>query len=371
MNFDFSEVLRRLGAGAAFTIINAARSAGDYLFASLLPEIPQPTYDAKSGNMTIRSTMAGLVGMDSPYPPTGVIESSTFNEATAKIANEVPLPEQAIRQLQAIIQSTNGRTLVTNEFLTTEALNFLNKVIVQPHLDTAEYLRGEALVYGALDWTYNQKRLQVTYGIPAANILANRTGTAAYAGTASSFWADMMSLRKVLRYNVRAFIAHPDTIDVILSNTANAVRVVAQNGSSFNVQRYVTIGGNTVPSSDARETITLIGYDKEGEILDPTAPGTTIKMPFMPRGKVLAVGNNSDNGYRVGEGATPNPLDAQRLGYTHLAPTVEGGGRMGRWAELDVPADRPWSIRGRGVTNLIPVIEAPAKIAVASTDMPA
>lgn len=368
MNFDFSAVLAKLGTDAAVTIANAARPAGDYLFASLLPEINRPTYDAKSASMTIRSTMAGLVGMDAPYPPTGVIEASTFNEQIAKVANWVPLSEQALRELQAIVQA-GGVVNPTTDFLQTEVLNFLNKVIVQPHLDTAEYMRGEALVAGALTWTFNKKTLNVSYGVPAANLLTARTGNDGYGGSTSKFWEDMKLLRTRLKNNVRAYIAHPTTIDMIIANSVNSIQVAAQNGLTFSLKRYVTIGGNTVVSSDARESLVLIGYDKEGEILDPTNPGTTIKVPFMSTGKLLAVGNNTDAGYRVGQGATVNPLDAQRLGYTHIGPTVEGGGKMGRWSRLRTPDQRPWSIEGEGVTNLLPVIEAPDKIAVATTDM--
>lgn len=372
MNFDFTEVLRRLGADAAFIIANKARAAGDYVFATLLPERLLPTYDAKSGNMTVRSTMAGMVGMDSIYPPTGVVESSTFNEQTVKIANNVTLPEAAIRQLQQLLQTLQGRgTQATLDLLQTEVLNFLNKVVIQPHLDTREYLRGEALVLGAIDWTFNAKRLQVDYGIPAANKTTHRVGNDAYHGTASKFWEDIRKANSLLRYNVRARIAHPETIDAILANSANAIQVTAQEGSRFQVRRFVTINGQNVLSSDARESVTLIGYDKEGEVLDPANPGQTIKIPFMPKGKILTVAENADNGYRVGQGATDNPLNDLELGYTHLAPTVEGGGRMGMWSRVDTPDERRWQLRGEGVTNVLPVIEAPAKIVINSTDMPA
>lgn len=371
MNFEFTEVLRRLGAGAAFIIANSARAAGDYLFATLLPERDRATYDAKSGNMSIRATMAGLVGMDSPYPPTGIVEATTFAEQTAKIANEVTLTEAAIRELQTLLQSLRDRGVVTVEFLQQEALNFLDKVVIQPHLDTREYLRGEALVFGAIDWTMNKKRLQVDYGIPAGNMLPARAGADAYDGASSKFWNDIRAANRLLRYGVRARIAHPETIDMILSNPANGVEVVGQDGSTFQIRRFIEINGQNMRSSDARDAVTLIGYDKEGEILDPGNPGQTIKVPFMPRGKILSVARNQNDGYQVGQGATANPDNDLELGYTHVGPTVEGGGRPGMWADLDVPADRPWQLRGRGAQNVLPVIEAPKKIVVASTAMPA
>jgi hypothetical protein len=87
MNLDFIAVLTALGANAAFRIMNAARPPANYLFATFLPERPKPTYTAKAGAMTIRPTMAGLVGMDSPYPPSAIVDASTFVEQIAKLAN--------------------------------------------------------------------------------------------------------------------------------------------------------------------------------------------------------------------------------------------------------------------------------------------
>lgn len=370
MHMNFAEVLKALGADAAFTIANAARPTPDYLFATLLPERPMPTYDAKSGTMTVRSTMAGMVGMDSKFPPSGIVEASTFSEGTAKIANEVTLPEAAIRELQQLLMAVRAGGGVSVD-MTAEALNFLDKVVLQPHMDTAEWLRAQALVTGAISWTFNKKVLSVDYGVPAANLLTNRTGNDAYDGSASKFWTDIRALQSALRYNVRAFIAHPDTIDVILANTVNSLAVVSQSGNVWTFRRYVSINSQNVFSSDSRDTVSIIAYDKEGEVYDAANDGTTVKIPFMPTGKILAVGNNTDSGYRVGQGSTPDPLDQLALGYTHIAPTVEGGGVPGRWADLKVPDDMPMQLRGRAVSNLLPVIEAPAKIAVASTDMPA
>lgn len=365
--FNFSEVLAALGPNAAFVIANAARSAGDYLFATLLPERPMPTYDVRSGNMTIRATMAGLVGMDSPFPPTGLAEASTFNEQTAKIANHVQLPEQAIRQLQSLLMAVRAGTGGVNVNMTQEAVNFLNKVVIQPHLDTMEYLRGAALVRGDIDWTFGNVRLQVDYGVPSANKLAKRTGTAAWDSTASKFWDDVRALRRALHGNMQAMIVHVDTLDAILNNDANKLNIVAQDGQRVTVRKYV--GTTERPSTDARDTVTLIAYDREGEILDPANPGKTIKLPFMAKKKILAIGAADPSGYRVGQGATDNPTDALAIGYTHLGPTTEGGGAPGRWARLYVPENLPMQLHGQGVTNGLPVIENPSKIAVAESEI--
>lgn len=374
MFLNFNEAIASLGEGAAFTVANTARPMGDYLFNTLLPEQNRPSYSVESGTMTVRATMAGLVAMDSPYPPSGMVEASTFNENTAKIGNEVVLSEQALRHLQDYMLRAGLNANTSIETLAEEALNFLNKVVIQPHLDTMEWLRGQALVHGAIDWTFGQKRLLVDYGIPTANLLAARAGADGYGGATSQFWADLRLLRRRLKGNIRAIIAHSETIDMIRYNDANGLYVVGEQGSAITFRRWArNNAGATQPgvaSADASDTVTMIAYDKEGEMLNPADPSTTVVIPFMPRGKLLAVGNNTRNGYTPGQGSVDEDPDAARsLGYTHIAPTVEGGGRQGRWAELFTPERQPYQLNGRGVTNGLPVIEAPDKVAVATTEM--
>lgn len=372
MDFTFLQALADLRPDGAFRIANEARAPGDYLFATLLPNQNRADYSVETGNMTIRTTMAGLVGMDSPYPEVGTTETSEFSEKTAKIAAHSALTEKDLREMQALLMrlAVNGGD--TTAFIRDTVLNFLNKVIIQSMLDTEEWLRAQALVNGAIDWTFNGKRLEVDYGVPAANFLDARTSTAAYDDSASVFWSDIRLLRRALKGDVRAFIAHPDTIDAIRYNPVNAIAVVG-DGDGFSgpiTFRKTTNNGADFPQ-DTTDTVQIIAYQNEGEVFDPANPGRTLKLPFMPTGKILAVGNNRAPGFRVGEGATPDPDAATSLGYTHIAPTTEGGGTPGRWAQLYTPENLPMQLHGRGAENLLPVLEAPSKIAVATTEMPA
>jgi hypothetical protein len=321
--------------------------------------------------MTVRATMAGLVGMDSPFPPGGVVNLSTLLEETAKIAIEVALNEKTLREIQAMLMRLALSGGGTSEALANEALNFLEKVILQAHMDRSEWLRAQALVNGAINWEHNGKTLTVDYGIPDDNMLTERTGNDAYGGSTSQFWTDVRTAQRLLRFNLQAIIMNPLTLDTIIYNDANSAQIISQTDSVFRIQRLRDIGGNTVTSTEARDTIALISYDREGEVLDLTKPGQTVKVPFMPAGKVLFVGGGGRSGYRVGEGSTDDPNAELALGYHHLAPTVEGQGRPGRWAELYTPQGAPYSLHGRGASNELPVIEAPQKIVVATTEMPA
>lgn len=368
MHLDFGEALQALGPDAAVRLAREMTPPARYQFNQLLPERALPGYVAEYGNMTIRSTMAGLVGMDSPYPPGGYVEASEFIEKLAKVANEVTLNEKTQRMLQERVNYLRLSGQTATRALAEEVLNFINKVILQPHFDTAEWLRGQALVKGAISWTFGGTKLSVDYGVPAGNKLTNRTGTASYGGTESKFWDDVRQARKLLRYNLRGVWAHPETIDLIISNPANSLAIISQSGFDVTVQRRVQRNGLDVAADDVRDTLTLVSYDTEGEVYDPSNKKTQI-VDFMPRGKLLFVGQNTRSEYRVGEGSTPDPEAERALGYTHLGPTVEGGGAPGRWADVFTPERKRYQLVGQGVTNLLPVIEAPQKIVIASTNM--
>lgn len=373
MQINFREVIAALPGGPTRVVqlANEARPPANYLYNTILPERPEPGWDVRAASMVIRATMAGLVGMDSPYPPGGAGDSSSFNERLAKIAIHVPLSEEQLRHISDLITFLGGQgTARAKEAIAEEVLNFFDKVIVQAQMDRSEWLRGQCLSTGALNWTYNGKTLLVSYGVPAANFLAARTGAFAYAGATSGFWADIRSLQRKLG-TVRAFIVGPDLAEDIINNTANNLTVGASTDTTLTVQKRVAgAGGGTENSSDARDRITLIKYAEEGEILDLATPGKTVKVPFHPRTKLIAIGANGTRGYRPGQGSTPDPQNGVELGYHKLGPTIEGGS-LGRWGQVFTPENEPWSLHGRGASNELPVLLAPEKVAVATSDVSA
>jgi hypothetical protein len=372
MNLNFQAAITALGGvEGVFRLINEARPPARLLLNTLLPERLMSSYHVDGGSMTVRATMPGLVGMDSPYPPGGLVEISTFLEQSAKIANHVTLGEATLRHLQDFIMRLGMNGGNTNEALANQTLNFFNKVVMQPHFDVFEWLRGQALTYGKIDWTFNKKRWLVDYGFPAANFLTPRTGNDGYGGSASKFWADVALLRRRLKNDVRVILAHVDTVEMARYNTVN--QMVAEggnNGGAVTFRRWVNNGANFTLDV-ANDAVTIVGYGDEGEIINPANPETTIVVPFIERGKLVAIGNNVNNGFVVGAGSSPDAdeLAQGALGYTHIAPTVEGDGRPGRWGDMFTPEFEPWSIHSRAVTNGVPVIEAYTKVAVATTDM--
>lgn len=367
MYLDFRAAIAALGGQeAVFKIANTARASGDYLFNTLLPERNMSSYQVDSGSMIVRATMVGMVGMDSPYPPSGIVDMRTFLENTAKFANDVALNEATLRHLQDMMMRLAASGGNTPEALAQEALNFLDRVVIQPHLDRMEWLRGQALVFGAINWIFNGKHLDVNYGIPAANLLPARAAGDGYGGATSKLWEDVRLLRKAVRG--AKIIAHPDTIDMARYNAVNNLVTIAESNNTITFRRAVNAA--QALSVDTADNITFILYDKEGEVLNPANPSVTTLLPFMERGKLLAVGPNASQGYQPGQGSLDDDPDAAlALGYTHIAPTIEGKGQPGRWARIFTPEEQPWMIRGQGVTNGIPVLQASDKVAVATTAM--
>lgn len=371
MDLNFSEAIQALGGEAGFReIANEARPDSAYLFNTLLPEVGSPSYDVKSGNLTIRSTMAGLSATSSPYPKGGFVESSTFMKESAKIANEVEMQEETQRRLHDMVLRLMGNNSPTSDFIQGEVLNFFDKLILQPHLDTMEYLRGQALTLGKIDWTFNKQKLTVDYGVKSDHLLTNRTGNDAYSGSASKFWADVRTAMSLLRWNVATVIMHSSTLDDIILNDVNKIQVEQLGEGRWRLRKLIEDGsGRLRDNGDARNVVEVVTYDLEAEVMDLSDTTQTIKIPFLSPGKIIMTGRASRNSYRVGEGSTDNPDNDLALGYTHIAPTVEGGGAIGRWGKIYVPQDDDYILRGKGVTNGLPVIENPDKLVVLSTDM--
>ncbi len=135
--------------------------------------------------------------------------------------------------------------------------------------------------------------------------------------------------------------------------------MVESEGGRFVIQRFVGEPGGLRPASpDARERLVLVAYDREGEIRNPAAPGVTLKVPFVPVGSVGHFGR-TDRSAELVPGLGSQEIDPENLlslGYNHIGPTTEGGGRPGRWMRVYTPQDMPMQLRGDIASNELPVI---------------
>src|SRR5690606_12896813 len=102
---------------------------------------------------------------------------------------------------------------------------------------------------------------------------------------------------------------------------------------------------------------------------DPANPtGDPVKVQFFPGKTLTYIGSPGRRGYRVGQGPQEEPQDRLAVGYSHLAPTTESGGRPGRWAEVYTPEKRPMAVHGRAVQNFLPVIENEKNIVILTSE---
>jgi hypothetical protein len=348
---------------------NAARTPASYFLTSILPERDVADYVAKGGSMRIRSTMAGLVGLDSTDPEGGAMDVSTFMERIAKISVMNRLQEQTIIELQnlarnAVIAGGNTRDIAVNA-----VLNFVAKLLLQPHYDRREWLRGQALFTGGIDWQFDGNDLQVDYSIPTANVFTSRTGNDAYDGSTSKFWTDWKAARLILGDAFRGAMLTRSTADAIIENPVNKVTVIADADRTITLVKYVgDDSGLRPPSPDQRERATFVVYDKEGEVWDLDNPGATKKVRLIPPGVLGFFGSNDrSSDFIVGEGATTDPENDRALGYSHIGPTVENNGQTGIWIKAGVPTDMEQHFEGKARGRFLPVIENPDKIVLAST----
>jgi hypothetical protein len=266
MEFDLRAAIEGLDRQQVFSIANGARPAGDYLFNTFLPNRNMNTYHVDSSSMTVKTTMAGMSGMDSRYNPGGAVKVSEFSGQTAKLTITGGLNEKQMRDLQEMLRLISGQSL-RNERVQRVALNFLNKVIVQALLDREEWLKAQAMVTGALNWTMNGKTLTANYGVPADHFIPEATGTGAWDKADSTFWDDVMSIQEALDYDVRALICSPTTVKAVMGNAeVNQLQLVSWNQAlgQFRFRRVVNRLGQPVSSTDPREDITLIAYGKKG-----------------------------------------------------------------------------------------------------------
>jgi hypothetical protein len=392
VNLNFAAAIAYLqntsGRDFASTIANGVRPDPAYVFTNtVLPTVEDPSYFVQAAGMLIRSTMAGLVGMDSIPGPVGAVEMNTFLANTAKFGGLATYNEATIRKLQSMAQNVFNRGGNVQSEVTVNAIfNFVDKFLRQPIRDTWEYLAVRACMSGAINWTFEQKTLAVNYGVPAGNLFAQRTLTQSYVagavnnGTASVFWADWRAARKLLGGAPLYAFATRDTIEGIADNPAN--NFFLTNEDEFGSIAFDRIVNTTIDrrSEDVRNRGALTAYDQSGNIFDLVNRGKTIEVPFLSDGYIILIGrprrnenglisNRGDQEGPTGlEAATPG-TGAPSIGYTHVGPTVEGGGQTGIYANVWVPTEMPMQLHGHAFANGLPFILQPDRLVVLRTTM--
>lgn len=375
MEINFNAAIEALGGRAGIArIANEARAPSDYLLQSTILPVRQRTgYTAEDAGIVVRATMAAAVGMDSKYPEGGVMDVSTFREQIAKLGIQVNLSERTKRELREttermVLQGEQGR--VAGVVVQT-VLNFINKLLLQPHWDRIEWLCGQVLFLDEIDWRFNGVNLALDYQSDAAYLFATRTGNDAYGGSSSVFWADHRLAQRRLMNAEYIAIGHGNTINEVVYNDANSADILAAANGQYQIRRYR--GDLERPATDARDSATFVAYSKEGEVFSPDGDGSTVKVPFAPEGQILYVarGRPDEDLVQVDQGSTDDGENDLELGFTHLGPTEEADGALGVWARAYVPEDMPMQVRGQSASNVLPVLRGKKRRVVLSTEMSA
>lgn len=366
-----AELLANLDQNQVLRIINSARPPSSYLFAKYLPERQMVDFEVKSGNIRIIPTMAGIAGWDSPYPEGGAILASTISGDIAKMAIQVALNERDKRAMYQMLLRM-GQGAKSTEYFVNTLLRFSDKILGQAQLDRREWLRGRALIDHEIDWTFNKKDVKANYGIDAKYRPATYSGNNGFGGSTSKFWDAIVAGKKALKHRVADTIAHPDTIEMIMSNEANKARIVTLDEASGNVRLTRIVGTNETNDTDPRYSVSLTAYGLEGSVYDPDNPEAVKDVPFIEPGEIVMIGRGGPRGFNigadsVGEGATPD--EVKPLGYHHIAPTDEGGYALGDWGRIFTPQTEPNKIVGQSVSNNLPVLESDSQLYTIHTDM--
>lgn len=370
-NLNVSEFMGLVDQRQVLRIINSARPPSSYLFAKYLPERQMVDFEVKSGNIRIIPTMAGAVAWDSPYPEGGAILTSQIVGDIAKMAIQATLTEKDKRTMYQMLLRL-GKGAQGNQYFLTTMLNMADKVLGQAQLDRREWLRGRALIDHQIDWTFNKKDVKADYGIPSTYRPAQYAGANGFGGSTSKFWEALAAGKKALKYRVRDIIAHPDTIEMILSNDAHKARVITLDETTGNVRLTRIVGSNETNDTDPRYSVNLIAYGLEGAVYDPADPEKVINVPFINPGEIVMVGRGGPRGFNIGAdsvGEGPTPDEVKPLGYHHIAPTDEGGYALGDWGRIYTPENEPNKIIGQSVSNNLPILEADNQLYTIRTDM--
>jgi len=174
--------------------------------------------------MTIRATMAGLSGMSAPYArryrPDQHVQRADGQDHSSAV-----LTEETRRQLRlfanAIGQGASEAAIRQN------ILNFSDKLIPSPS-------RYDGVLRGSASRPVNSTGSSATSG--SWSTTASPPATCSRTGPATPLRRvhvevvdDYRAARSLLHGQVLAVVAHPDTIDQIISNSVNNIIVTAQD----------------------------------------------------------------------------------------------------------------------------------------------
>jgi len=360
----------------AFRLARIANTPASYLFINrILPAENRPDWHVTGGTYQMTPTILGNVQMDTEYPPMGNQEASSFLENTTKFAGQMFFTEEQQRNL---INMING-IRITASMDARDAFGDINtqmnmvastgraddntingrrinavlgiiRTIQASHWSTREWLAGEALTEGKIVYRFNNVDVNVDYKVPATNIDVY-TGNDRFDQSASKWWTWVKKVHRYLSNPI--FYLNSTSYYDITENEVNKIESLEITGMTRRLRRYRDDAINQ--KRDVRETMSVEVYDKSGSILD-AANKRVVSKPFLKDKRVIAIGELNADGVEMELGGMTDPDNPLRLGYTHVGPTIEGGGRPGIYARIFTPEGKPMQCLAETAANMLPLI---------------
>lgn len=395
MEYSFLELIAMLnenlrgGENFAFRLARNANSPDSYLFNTrVLPRMNKPTWNITGGTLTITPTELKPVAMDAEPAPMGNLQATFFNENISKFGGQMFFNEKQQRELITMEQEiflNAGLAGGRNPFgdINTQ-MNMLSQTgradsatingarinrilgvieaIKLAHFNTSEALSGEALTEGVLDENFSGLDVVVDYKVPAVNI-KDYAGNDRFDQSASKWWDFVRFCYKTLRNP--QFFGNSNSYFDIVENPVNKVREQFLTGDVRPMSKY---NENVITQKqDANERMNFNVYDKAGSVMDATAKAL-ISKPFLKDKRIVVIGELQTSQIELELGGVTDPDNSLNLGYTHVGPTVEGGGRPGIYANIYSLPQKAQQLFVDTYVNMLPAILNPKKLIIGKFD---
>jgi hypothetical protein len=389
MEYSFLELIAMLNEGLrddnfAFRLARNANLTGDYLFSKLLPRENRNDWQTTGGSLTITPTILGDVAMDSDPAPMGNMQASSFFENISKFGGQMFFNEKQQRELimwENNIRIEAGRNGLSgsgdidgqfrsladtgradNTTVNGRRINTLLAIVEsvkKSNWDTGEWLCGEAFTEGEIVYNFSGLEMNIDYRIPAANI-KTYAGNDRFDQSTSKWWEFVRFCYSTLE-NPRFYMNQNSYLDVV-DNDVNGIREIDITGKVRRLERYRSDA--ITQKNDARERMSVEVYNKAGSIMNP-ATKSLVSKPFLKDKRVVVVGELNTSEIELTLGGMTDPDNELRMGYQHIGPTIEGGGRPGIYANIYALPQKPQQLFVDTYTNMLPVIANPKKIIIA------
>lgn len=375
----FALALAAIQAGLREYIATRPIALQDMYLARFLPPVRSSEAEVKAGGFRITTTPAPITAVDSPYAKVAGIKVSDFNGVGYKITAEAKLSEANQDQMHARAQAAIVRAYNDGTAANVQGVfeNFIARVVEDGILLSLDYGeerdRAIALSTGKLTVLDGNTGLgtNIDYQVPATHKAARTIAAGdAYHLPGSKFWEDVQAARE--RLNVEPVgITDPVTWQAILNNPAHGILATEPTRVAPNVWVYnITQAGKTVKADGSTEwnmSQRGLDYRKSARmIVYGTKPDVDAGTYLWPKGKVSFL-RETNRRTEIIDGQ----IVQGNLGVTHIMPNTESGQESRRYVNTYIPQGKEYEVIAKGSQDMLPHVQEPRNLFLASTELPA